>query len=118
VITGIVVITSVILHGVSATPLIAAYGRAMARETLPEEREASARGLFGGDVEDVPRVTPEELAAALAGPNPPIVLDVRTSSASGRGDPGIPGSVRVPPGDVSEWAARQPPGRPIVAYCT
>ena len=51
-ITGIVVITSVILHGVSATPLIAAYGRAMAKETLPEEREATATGLFGGDYED------------------------------------------------------------------
>jgi NhaP-type Na+/H+ or K+/H+ antiporter len=117
-ITGIVVITSVILHGVSATPLIAAYGRAVAKETLPEEREATATGLFGGEYEDIPRVTPEELAAALAGPTPPIVLDVRTSSATGRGDPGIPGSVRVSPGEVSEWAARQPPGQAIVAYCT
>jgi NhaP-type Na+/H+ or K+/H+ antiporter len=117
-ITGVVAFTSVILHGVSATPLIAAYGRAMAKETLPEEREATATGLFGGDYEAIPRVTPEELAVALAGPNPPIVLDVRTQSTTGRGDAGIPGSVRVPPGEVSEWAARQPPGRPIVAYCT
>jgi sodium/hydrogen antiporter len=117
-ITGIVAITSVILHGVSATPLISAYGRAMAKETLPEEREMTATGLFGGNYEQVPRVTPEELALALTGPNPPIVLDVRTRSTSGRGDPGIPGSVRVPPDEVSDWAARQPPGRPIVAYCT
>jgi rhodanese-related sulfurtransferase len=55
---------------------------------------------------------------ALAGSNPPIVLDVRTRSTSGRGDAGIPGSVRVPPDEVSEWATRQPPGQPIVAYCT
>ena len=101
-----------------ATPLIAAYGRAMTKETLPEEREATATGLFGGDYEDVPRATPEELAVALAGPNPPLVLDVRTQSSTGRGDAGIPGSVRVPPGEVSEWATRQPPGQPIVAYCT
>jgi rhodanese-related sulfurtransferase len=90
----------------------------MAKETLPEEREATATGLFGGDYEDIPRVTPEELAAALVSPDPPIVLDVRTRSASGRGEVGIPGSVRVSPDEVSEWAARQSPGQPIVAYCT
>ena len=61
----------------------------------PRGTEATATGLFGGEYEDIPRVTPEELAAALAGPTPPIVLDVRTSSATGRGDPGIPGSVRA-----------------------
>ncbi len=117
-ITGIVVTASVVLHGVSATPLIAAYGRAMARETLPEEREATATGLFGGVHEQVPRISVDELAAALASPDPPIVLDVRTRSASGRGEAGIPGSVRVPPDAVAEWAAQQTPGRPIVAYCT
>ncbi|MBA3450956.1 MAG: cation:proton antiporter, partial [Chloroflexia bacterium] len=117
-ITGIVVVASVVLHGVSATPLIAAYGRAMAKETLPEEREATATGLFGGVHEQAPRVTVAELAAALAGPDPPIVLDVRTRSSSGRGETGIPGSIRVPPDDVAEWATEQPPGRPIVAYCT
>src|SRR5687768_2502579 len=114
-ITGIVVITSVILHGVSATPLIAAYGRAMAKETLPEEREATATGLFGGEYEEAPRITVEELAARLDSPNPPILLDVRTSSASGRGEAGIPGSIRVPPGDVADWAAKQSRERPVVA---
>jgi NhaP-type Na+/H+ or K+/H+ antiporter len=117
-ITGVVVITSVILHGVTATPLVAAYGRAVARETLPEEREATATGLFDAADAGVPRTTVEELAAALAGPEPPIVLDVRTRSSLGRGDEGIPGSVQVTPGEVSDWAARQPRGRPIVAYCT
>jgi sodium/hydrogen antiporter len=117
-ITGVVVITSVFLHGISATPLIAAYGRAMARETLPEERETTATGLFDGDPESVPRITPEELAAALAGTDPPIVLDVRTRSSLGRGDAGIPGSVQLTPGEVSDWAEQQPHGRPIVAYCT
>jgi NhaP-type Na+/H+ or K+/H+ antiporter len=117
-ITGVVVIASVAAHGVTATPLIAAYGRAVARETLPEEREESATGLFGGEYETVPRVTPEELAASLAGPNPPVVLDVRTRSAYRPDDTSIPGSVRVPPGDVPDWAEQQPRDRPIVAYCT
>ena len=52
----------------------------MALKTLPEEREETVSGLFGGDPNSVPRVTPEALAAGLAGPNPPIVLDVRTRS--------------------------------------
>jgi NhaP-type Na+/H+ or K+/H+ antiporter len=117
-ITGVVVIVSVVAHGVSAAPLIAAYGRAIARETLPEEREATALGLFAADAAAVPRITPDELAARLAGPDPPLVLDVRTSSALGADATGIPGSVRVPPGEVADWAARNPPGRAIVTYCT
>jgi NhaP-type Na+/H+ or K+/H+ antiporter len=117
-ITGIVVIASVVAHGVSATPLIAAYGRAVARETLPEERESTALGLFEGDATAVPRITPEELAARLESADPPIVLDVRTSSAVGPDAIGIPGSIRVPPGEVADWAARNPPGRAVVTYCT
>ena len=117
-ITGIVVIASVFAHGVTATPLIAAYGRAVARETLPEEREATAEGLFEGEPADVPRVTPEELAAMLAGANPPIVLDVRSRSASARDGAHIPGSLRVPTDEIAEWAKSQPRNRPIVAYCT
>jgi sodium/hydrogen antiporter len=117
-ITGIVVIASVVAHGVSATPLIAAYGRAMEQETLPEEREATATGLFGGDYDEAPRITVEELAARLKGPEPPVVLDVRTRSATGRGDPGIPGSVRVPPDAIDDWAQDQSRERLVVAYCT
>ena len=117
-ITGIVVIASVVAHGVSATPLVAAYGRLVERQTLPEERETTASGLFGGESEAVPRVSPEELAARLAGPEPPLVLDVRTRSATGRGEPGIPGSVRVPPDEIAVWAAGQPRGQPVVTYCT
>ncbi len=44
---GIVVLASVVLHGGSATPVSAWYGRKAARETLAEERESSAAGLFG-----------------------------------------------------------------------
>ena len=117
-ITGIVVIASVVAHGVSATPLIAAYGRAVARETLPEEREATATGLFEQDAGAVPRMSPEALAARLASDEPPIVLDVRSRSAMGPDSPGIPGSIRVAPDEVAEWAARNPPDRLVVAYCT
>lgn len=117
-ITGVVVIASVVAHGVTATPLIDAYGRAMLKETLPEEREATATGLFGGEYGEVPRITPEKLAAWLRGDNPPILLDVRTRSAAGTGEPGIPGSIRVAPDTIDDWAQDQSRERPVVAYCT
>jgi NhaP-type Na+/H+ or K+/H+ antiporter len=117
-ITGVVVIASVVAHGVSATPLIAAYGRAMARETLPEEREATATGLFGGEYETVPRISVAEVVSRLQGDEPPVLLDVRTRSAAGRGEPGIPGSIRVPPDAIDDWAKDQSRERPVVAYCT
>ena len=118
--TGIVVIASVLAHGVSATPLIAAYGRAMARETLPEEREATATGLFGGEYSylQVPRISVEKLALWMQGAEPPILLDVRSRSAAGTGEPGIPGSIRVPPDAIDEWAKDQSRERPVVAFCT
>ena len=115
-ITGVVVITSVIAHGVSATPLIAAYGRHARTEVLPEEREATVEGLFGGAAEEIPRISPEELAAQLAGPRPPLVLDVRTSAA--RDDERIPGAVRVTPDALAGWMATQDRARPLVTYCT
>jgi NhaP-type Na+/H+ or K+/H+ antiporter len=116
--TGVVVIVSVIAHGVSAAPLAARYGRAVARETLAEERESTAAGLFRQAPGDVPRVTPRELAERLASADPPLVLDVRTRSAYAGDEARIPGSVRVPPDRVAEWAAGQDHARSIVAYCT
>jgi NhaP-type Na+/H+ or K+/H+ antiporter len=117
-ITGLVVTASVILHGVTATPLARWYGRAAARETLDEERESTAGGLFEHHPDGAPRITPAELARQLAGPSPPLVLDVRArASYDPRGEQ-IPGSVRVEPDHVTEWAATAPRDRLVVAYCT
>jgi NhaP-type Na+/H+ or K+/H+ antiporter len=115
---GLVVVASVALHGASAGPLAAWYGRLAAEATLPEERESTAAGLFLGEAEGVPRVTVDELVARLAGPDPPTVLDVRSGEQYGRDRSSIPGSVRVPPGEVAAWAAQQTDRRPVVAYCT
>ncbi|HLH26300.1 MAG TPA: cation:proton antiporter [Chloroflexota bacterium] len=115
---GVVVIVSVIAHGVSAAPLAERYARAVARATLAEEREATAAGLFHRAAGAVPRITPAELAARLASDAPPLVLDVRSRSSYDHDRARIPGSVRVPPDEVTEWAAGQPRGRPVVAYCT
>jgi NhaP-type Na+/H+ or K+/H+ antiporter len=117
-VVGIVVIVSVLLHGISSTPLAGRYSRAIARQTYPEERESSAAGLYLQDPTQVPRITPEELEALLAGDDPPIVLDVRSRSTYGRDAGQIPGSIRVLPDDISDWATGKPQDRTIVAYCT
>ncbi|CAN5260739.1 hypothetical protein BH24ACT19_BH24ACT19_12080 [soil metagenome] len=68
----------------------------------------------------------DDLAEQLEGPNPPIILDVRTRSQYERDGTRIPGSVRVMPDAVEDWAVRylaehpdeEPHLRPIAAYCT
>lgn len=116
--TGMVVIVSVILHGASATPLSAWYGRQVAAETLAEEREATATGLFQHEAAQTPRLTPAELAARLEGTHPPVVLDVRSRSQYEQDSGQIPGSVRVLPDQIEAWAAGATRERSVVAYCT
>jgi NhaP-type Na+/H+ or K+/H+ antiporter len=115
---GVVVFVSIVLHGVSAAPLAAHYSRVVAKETLPEEREATATGLFTHHPSIVPRITPEQLADRLNSPNQPLVLDVRSRSSYGHEMDQIPGSIRVLPDQVREWADGRPKDREMVAYCT
>jgi NhaP-type Na+/H+ or K+/H+ antiporter len=119
-ITGVVVLVSVFAHGATATPLSAWYGRSVARAspTMAEEREGTAVGLFQPDAGEVARITPPELAARLAGPNPPLVLDVRTRAQYDQDPDQIPGSVRALPDHIAEWASKQDRARAVVAYCT
>jgi sodium/hydrogen antiporter len=105
-VTGVVVAVSVVVHGISTTPLSTLYGRAVERATYEEERESTVAGLFGGAAQETPRIDPDELAEELEGPNAPIVLDVRTRSQYERDLTRIPGSVRVAPDAVEDWAAR------------
>ena len=102
---GVVVMASVAIHGGSATPVGAWYGRAAARETLEEERESTVAGLFGDHEGDVPTITPEELAGRLAAPKPPLVVDVRTRTSYIHDGSKIPGSLRVLPDQIRDWAA-------------
>jgi NhaP-type Na+/H+ or K+/H+ antiporter len=125
-VAGVVVTVSVVAHGVSATPLSTLYGRAVERNTHEEEREGTAAGLFGRAAEETPRIDPGELAEMLEGPSPLLVLDVRTRSQYERDPTRIPGSIRVPPDEIEDWAARwtashpdgEPRLRPIATYCT
>ncbi|MGH7949849.1 MAG: cation:proton antiporter, partial [Candidatus Binataceae bacterium] len=115
-IVGTVVTVSVIVHGISVTPLSTWYAKRVLRETLPEEREPTAAGLFGEDAE-VPKISIDELAQLLAGDTPPIVLDVRSRSDLNKEPARIPASVRVQPDEIKAWAEREHPARPVVTYC-
>jgi NhaP-type Na+/H+ or K+/H+ antiporter len=125
-VTGVVVTVSVVMHGVSATPLSALYGRAVERSTHEEERESTAAGIFGEPAKETPRISVGDLHRELEGPNPPLILDVRTRSQYERDLTRIPDSIRVPPDTIEYWAARylaeHPDGEPhlrsIATYCT
>ncbi len=119
-ITGMVVVVSVIAHGITATPLAAVYAGQVARAqlTLAEERESSFVGLFEPDANEIKRITPEVLANQLASENPPVVLDVRSRAHYERDEGQIPGSIRVLPDQIEDWASTASKDRPMVAYCT
>ena len=61
---------------------------------------------------------PQRMHARIAGPEPPLVLDVRSRSDYLHSDTRIPGSVRVLPDQVAEWADDQQRKRAVVAVCT
>ena len=119
-ITGMVVLVSVIVHGVTATPVSQWYGRRVARaqQILPEEREGSVGGLFQEEAAAVPRISADELARRLAGAHPPVVLDVRWRAEYEADDGQIPGSIRVLPDQIGAWASTAERTRPVVTYCT
>ena len=86
---------------------------------FPRPAPTSCReGCPGQRPDDIPRVTPAELTQRLAGPNPPVVLDVRSRSEYARDGVRIPGSIRVLPDQVTEWAADRLRDQPYVLYCT
>jgi NhaP-type Na+/H+ or K+/H+ antiporter len=115
---GVVVLVSVIAHGATATPFSSWYARKASKETLAEERAGTAAELFTQSPADVPRVTPAQLVDRLRGTNPPLILDVRSRSEYQRDGVRIPGSVRVLPDQVTEWAADRLRDQPYVLYCT
>ncbi len=117
-VVGVVVVASVILHGVTGTPLASLYGRRVERVTLDEEREPTFVGLFGDAPRDVPRMTPTELAIRFEEREPLVILDVRSRAQYDDDATQIPHSVRVVPDRIEEWAAGADRRYTIVAYCT
>jgi hypothetical protein len=66
-VVGVVVLVSVVAHGVTATPFSRWYARKASQETLVEERAATAAEPFAQSPDDVRRVTPAQLSDRLAG---------------------------------------------------
>ena len=117
-VVGVVVLVSVVAHGVTATPFSGWYARRRARRPWPRSAPARPPSCSPRRPDDVPRVTPAELANAWPEPNPPVVLDVRSRSEYARDGVRIPGSIRVLPDQVTEWAADRLRDQPYVLYCT
>lgn len=61
------------------------------------------------------RLTATELAALLAGPEPPVVVDVRDPGEVAAGT--IPGAVWIPLARLVERTGELDPTRPVVTYC-
>ena len=116
-IVGVVVIASVVLHGVSATPAISLYESRVQTSTQPEERYTTLEGLLES-LNDRVRLTAGELLRLEASEDPPVIVDVRTRSQYAEDPAGIAGGVRVPLDEVEDWAAAEPTERLIVTYCT
>ena len=85
-------------------------------------RESTVAGLFRGHEGDVHLVTPEELSARLSQPQPPQVLDVRTRASFNNDGTRIPGSLRLLPDQVRDWATTMAEDgladEEYVAYCS
>ncbi len=119
-ITGMVVVVSVVLHGTSATPLSAWYGRRVAEAvpTLAEEREGTFVGLFEEDPQAIPLISTAELATALQSEHPPVVLDVRSRARYEIVDTQIPTSIRVLPDQIGDWTVDASKDDLVVVYCS
>jgi NhaP-type Na+/H+ or K+/H+ antiporter len=120
-IAGVVVTVSVVLHGMTATPLAGWYANRVASETLEEERVSTARELLlssAGRKGEVPLTDASGLAERLRNPDPPLVLDVRSQSSFDKDPETIPDALRVPPDEIEGWALKRPRDRWIVTYCT
>lgn len=66
-------------------------------------------------VERIELIDPEELAARVEGPEPPLVLDVR--NAAEYAEEHIPGSLHIPYGDLAGRLEELPRDRQIAAIC-
>ena len=114
---GVVVLASVTIHGATATPFTAWYGRRAAKETLAEERESTAAGLFAHEETEVRLIAPAEVMELMSSPEPPLILDVRARSTYENSGQRIPGDIRMMPDQVVEWASECVGTGLVVVYC-
>lgn len=116
----LVVLASVVLHGLTGTPLARWYGRRATATELPEETIADAGKMLRpspvpGD--PVRRIRPEVLKAMLDAGEPVTVIDTRRLSGFPASGDMIAGALRIPVDEIPARAATLPKGPPIVLYC-
>lgn len=117
-VVGVVVMVSVVLHGVTGTPMGSWYAARHADRVDPEDREGTAVGALRDVGGDDHRIEVTDLADRLATKAPTVVLDVR-SAGSRRSDPAaIPGSLWVPPDELTTWATARRHDELIAAWCS
>ena len=115
-VVGTVVLASTVIHGASATPIAAWYGR-RSGSVHEEERESDAAAVFGTHGDAATPISVQDLHERMESGESLYVLDVR-ARASYEGDPEqIPGDIRVFPDQIADWAIGETPDRPIVLYC-
>jgi NhaP-type Na+/H+ or K+/H+ antiporter len=105
-VTGIVVLASVVLHGVSGTPLVAWVSRAPDVELIPDH-----------EPDEIPRITVGELSSMLERGEAVLVVDVRKPGDLDRDPRRIPTAVHVPADEAATRIAEMAPAVPIVLYC-
>ena len=66
---------------------------------------------------NAPLISPNDLYARLGTAAAPVLIDVRRAAAFDADDSLVIGAAYRAPGDVGQWQAALPKGRPIVAYC-
>lgn len=119
-VVSVVVLASIVLHGTTATPMGAWYGRKARRAALPEETLADAGLLLhaGGEpAAEVARTLPIELKRRLDEGLPTTILDVRRLSNVAADARRIPGSIRMPVDEIPGRLAEIPKGPPVVLSC-
>ncbi|HEX5498523.1 MAG TPA: cation:proton antiporter [Thermomicrobiales bacterium] len=120
-IVGVVVLASILLHGMTATPLANWYGRRTREATLPEETAADAGRLLQvapAPAGAVPRMTPAELKRLLDDGAPVTIVDTRRAAAWNGSRETIPGAIRMPVDEIPARWTTLPNGPPIVLFCT
>ncbi len=122
-IVAVVVCGSIMIHGVSSTPIISWYSKRVHQASLPEETAVDAATLLqvGGDasrLSTVQRITPAAVKLALEAGEPLTILDVRRASAWQSSGQRIPGSQHIPIDEIEERLDELPRDRPVVVLCS
>jgi len=86
-------------------------GGLVAVDRISEER----RGPFGSAIVSTDRLSPQTAAGRMAGPNPPLVVDVRAPRE--RADKSIDGTTHLPLNTLPSGLSDVPRDRPLVVFC-